>query len=34
MTWMNGDRYEGEWKACKKHGDGKDLFTDGSSYVG
>jgi len=21
--WNNGDRYEGEWKDCKKHGKDK-----------
>ncbi|PNJ47858.1 MORN1 isoform 12, partial [Pongo abelii] len=27
-------RYEGEWKAGRKHGHGKLLFQDGSYYEG
>ncbi len=29
-----GDRYEGEWQACLKHGEGTDIFANGDIYVG
>lgn len=29
-----GDKYEGEWKECLKHGNGTDLFHSGDSYIG
>ena len=45
MIWPNGkkkldfeeylgDKYQGEWKKCKKHGQGEDLFINGSRYIG
>ena len=33
-TWKNGDRYEGEWKQCLKHGQGTDIFANGDIYTG
>ena len=30
----NGDRYEGEWKGCLKHGKGCELFSNGDVYIG
>jgi hypothetical protein len=32
--WKNGDRYEGEWKFCLKHGQGSDIFANGDIYTG
>lgn len=32
--WGNGDIYEGEWKACLRHGQGCDKFSVGDTYVG
>lgn len=29
-----GDKYEGEWKACLRHGNGSDFFNNGDKYVG
>lgn len=29
-----GDRYEGEWKDCLKHGNGTDIFSNGDVYIG
>ena len=29
-----GDRYDGEWVACKKQGKGADFFANGDTYVG
>jgi len=29
-----GDKYEGEWKACLRHGNGTDFFKNGDVYVG
>jgi len=29
-----GDRYEGEWKECLKHGNGTDIFANGDTYIG
>ena len=45
MIWPNGnsteqlkvcigDKYEGEWKHCKKHGKGQDYFVNGNEYIG
>jgi hypothetical protein len=31
---MVGDRYEGEWKNCLKHGNGTDIFSNGDTYTG
>ena len=33
-TWDNGDKYVGEWKNNKKHGQGTYIFADGTKYVG
>ena len=33
-TFHNGDKYEGEWKEGKKHGQGTLFFDDGSKAVG
>ena len=33
-TWSNGDKYEGEWKACLKFGKGTDFFANGDRYIG
>ena len=33
-TWLDGDRYEGEWKQCLRHGNGTDFFSNGDVYVG
>ena len=33
-TWDNGDKYVGEWKNNKKHGQGTYTFADGTKYVG
>lgn len=30
----DGERYEGEWKARKRHGIGTAFWPDGSSYIG
>ncbi len=32
--FKEGDRYEGEWKGCLKHGNGTDLFANGDVYIG
>jgi hypothetical protein len=32
--WKNGDKYEGEWKECIKHGQGAEFFANGDSYRG
>ena len=34
ITIIVGDRYEGEWKTCLKHGNGTDLFHNGDSFTG
>ena len=31
---QDGNRYEGEWNQCVKHGTGTDLFVNGDSYTG
>lgn len=31
---MNGDRYEGEFRDCLKHGEGVEKFANGDSYKG
>jgi len=33
-VWKNGDKYEGEWYDCLKHGQGTDLFGNGDTYQG
>jgi hypothetical protein len=33
-TWPNGERYIGEWKDGKQHGQGTFTFPDGPKYVG
>ena len=30
----NGDKYDGEWMTCLKHGKGQDLYANGDSYTG
>lgn len=32
--WKNGDKYEGEWLNCLKHGNGTDLFANGDIFSG
>lgn len=32
--WVNGVKYEGEWKDGKAHGQGTMIFPDGSKYEG
>ncbi len=32
--WDNGDKYVGEWKNNKKHGQGAYTFANGEKYVG
>ena len=32
--YPNGDKYEGQWKGDKKHGQGTFSFADGDKYVG
>lgn len=27
-VWRNGDRYEGEWRACLRNGNGSDFFSN------
>lgn len=34
FTWSNGDKYEGEWNMCLKHGKGADYFNNGDNYRG
>ena len=34
MTWANGDKYVGEWKEDKRHGQGTYTWASGSKYVG
>jgi len=33
-VWMDGDRYEGQWKACLREGQGKDYFANGDVLTG
>ncbi len=33
-TFANGDKYVGEWKEDKKHGQGTYTFASGAKYVG
>ena len=33
-TFLNDDRYEGEWKDGKRNGNGAYTFADGKKYVG
>ena len=33
-TWDSGDKYSGEWKDDKRHGQGTYTFADGDKYVG
>ena len=33
-TWTDGSRYEGNYKAGKKHGNGTYVWSDGSKYTG
>ena len=33
-VWGNGDKYEGEWEGCLRHGNGSDFFTNGDIFVG
>jgi hypothetical protein len=33
-TWLDGDKYEGEWADCLRHGNGTDFFANGDVYVG
>lgn len=32
--WINGDRYEGEFKNCLKEGRGTEKFANGDTYIG
>lgn len=34
FIWLIGDRYEGEFKECLKHGLGTERFINGDVYVG
>jgi hypothetical protein len=33
-SWKNGDKYEGEWVNCLKHGTGTDMFGNGDTFTG
>ena len=33
-TWPDGDKYVGEWKNNKRHGQGTTIFRNGTKYVG
>jgi len=32
--WSSGDKYEGEWKNCVKHGQGTESFSNGDVFTG
>lgn len=32
MLYYNGQKYEGNWKADKRHGFGYEFFSNGSTY--
>ena len=34
MKWPDGSRYEGDWQAFERHGNGKMKFADGKLYEG
>ena len=34
VTFDNGEKYAGEWKDDKKHGQGTTIFATGETYVG
>jgi hypothetical protein len=34
MTWPNGDRYDGDWKAGERHGYGSQKYASGEPYAG
>jgi len=34
MVWANGDRYDGGWRNCKKHGKGEDTYAEGNRFIG
>ena len=34
LIFCLGDRYEGEFKGCLKHGNGNEKFSNGDSYSG
>ena len=34
LVWENGDFYEGQFKNGKRHGTGKRINADGSTFVG
>ncbi len=34
MTSTDGDKYVGEWKDGKRHGEGTYTWSDGDKYVG
>jgi len=33
-TWIDGRKYEGEWKAGKPFGSGKKIYPDGKEKLG
>ena len=34
LTYVNGERYEGYWKADKAHGKGTLTYSTGDRYIG
>lgn len=34
MLYHSGQRYEGDWKADQRHGQGFEIFSNGSTYEG
>jgi len=34
MLRLDGSMYEGDWLNDKQHGEGKEIFADGSKYIG